>query len=233
MTITPEEKKTEKRKFARRYAKEYHTLRWMFHIFTIGLCHYYFKYCYQFKVEGKENIPKSTRVIYAANHVSMFDPLFVSSAIFKPVAYMAKMELFEKDCNLQWWVKRLGAFSVNRDKPELSTFRTIAEVFKTTWSLGIFPQGGIRDNKKIENIQKGFAIIAHKTKADIVPVAICGFDGYKKGWKAHQVTIKIGKPISHTLDPEEIMQQWAKFICDNTGFENCINTEKEEELLHT
>ena len=62
--------------------------------------------------------------------------------------YMAKKELFETP-KLTWWIKRLGAFSVNREKPEISTFKTVKDVFKTKWSLGIFPEGGIKNDKKI------------------------------------------------------------------------------------
>ena len=36
------------------------------------------------------------------------------------------------------------------------------------------------------------------------------------------ITIKIGKPISYTLDEDEIVRQWAKQICEFTGFENRV-----------
>lgn len=232
--MTNNSKKQEVRTFTRRYQNEYHFLRWCFHIFTIYLGLPFFKWTYQINVKGKENIPKGSHYIYAANHVSMFDPLWVSTAVFKPIAYMAKKELFEDKCNLQWWVKRLGSFSVNRQKPELSTFKTIKDIFKTNWALGIFPQGGIKDNKKIENIHKGFAVIANNAHADIIPVAISGFEGYSKNvfksFHAQKVTLTIGKPISHKLSPEEITIQWAKFISENTGFENCMLTYNQKEI---
>lgn len=216
--------------FTRRYAHEFHLLRALFQWFCVYIMSYWFlKLVYNIKREGLENIPKNTRCIYTANHVSMFDPLLVSFAVCKPIAYMAKKELFESE-KLSWWIKRLGAFSVNRQKPDISTFKTVKDVFKTNWSLGIFPQGGIKDNKKIENLQKGFAIIAKQSKADIVPVSIIGFEGYTKQLFAQDVTIKIGKPISHELSEEEILYRWAKQICDDTGFENCISREADIEV---
>lgn len=214
--------KKEEQNFSRRYAREYHLLRALFQVFAVYIVSYPFlKLIYNIKAEGRENIPKDSRCIYSGNHVSMFDPLLVSFATARPIAYMAKKELFE-DENLSWWVKRLGAFSVNRKKPEISTFKTVRDIFKTSWSLGIFPQGGIKDNKKIEDLQKGFAVIAKHAKADIIPVSIIGFEGYTKKFFAQNVRIRIGKPISYKLSYEEIMYQWAKQICEETGFKNCI-----------
>lgn len=220
--------KKEKKNYARRYAHEYHLLRALFQAFAVYIMAYPFlKLVYNIKREGIENIPKGGKYIYAGNHVSMFDPLLVSFAVAKPIVYMAKKELFETK-KLAWWIKRLGAFSVNRKKPEIATFKTVRDVFKTSWPLGIFPQGGIKEDKKIEDLQKGFAVIAKNAKADIIPVSIIGFEGYTKKPFSQNIRVKICKPISHELPVEEIIYQWAKQICDDTGFENCIEQESKE-----
>ena len=146
----------------------------------------------------------------------------VTMACGRPIAYMAKKELFQKGDKFEWLVKRLGAFAVDRTKPEIATFKTVRDIFKTSWPLGIFPEGGTKKNKKIENIRKGFVRIAKHAKADIVPVSIVGFDGYAKKLFEKHVTVKIGKPISYTLDEDEILREWARQICDFTGFENKI-----------
>lgn len=216
----------DERNYARRYASEYHILRAGFQVFAVCVAYPFLKTVYQIKAIGRNKLPKKGKYIYAANHVSMFDPLLVSYAVRKPIVYLAKKELFE-DEKLGWWVKRLGALPVNREKPEIATFKTVKEVFKTSWSFGIFPQGGIRENKKIEDIQKGFAAIAKTAGADVIPVAIYGFEGYTKKAFSQNVKIVIGTPISHKLSHEEIIQQWAKQICDTTGFENCMQQEEE------
>ena len=222
----------QERNFARRYANEYHTWRWFMHLFAMSITYPYFRWSYNLKIEGRENIPRDSHFIVAANHNSMFDPLFVSIALFRPIAYMAKKELFDENCNLNWWIKRLGAFAVNREKPEISTFKTVKDVFKTNWALGIFPEGHINPTSMLSNIQKGFITIAQKSKSDIVPVAICGFKGYSKKFHAHDVVLKIGKPISYLKNDSEILADWANFICKETGFTNGIvdNQEKVLEL---
>lgn len=220
--------KKDEKNYAKRYAHEYHLLRALFQAFAVYVMSYpYFKLVYNIKREGMENLPHGGKYILAGNHVSMFDPLFVSFAVAKPIVYMAKKELFVPG-RLGWWIKRLGAFAVNREKPEIATFKTVKEVFKTNWPLGIFPQGGIKDNKKIECIQKGFAVIAKHSKADIIPVSIIGFEGYSKKLFSQNVRVKIGTPISHKLSVDEIISLWAEQICVNTGFENLIEKEPEK-----
>ena len=216
------DKKKEERNYAKRTAREYHLLRVLFQCFAVYVIAYpIFKICYNVKVVGKENIPKGSKYIFAGNHVSMYDPLFLSYAVVKPIVYMAKKELFEMP-KLNWWIKRLGSFLVDREKPQIATFKTVKEVFKTTWSLGIFPQGGIKENKKIENIERGFTVIAKSAKADIIPVSIINFEGYTKKPFSQNVIIKIGTPISYELSSDEIIQEWSKQISEATGFENCM-----------
>lgn len=214
--------------YARRYANEYHLLRILLQVFAVFVMAYPFlKLIYRIKVEGRENLPDGSRFIYAGNHVSMFDPLLVSYAVLKPIAYLAKKELFEQP-KLQWWIKKLGSISVDREKPQSATFKSVKEVFNTSWSLGIFPQGGIKDNKKIEDIKRGFVHIAKVAKADIVPVAIVGFEGYTKKLFSQNLKIKIGIPISYNLSDDEIIQEWVRQICEATGFENCMIDQCEE-----
>ena len=156
----------------------------------------------------------------------------MSYAVRKLVAYMGKKELFEsKNPLLSFLVHTLGGFAVNREKPELATFKTVKAVFNTPWSLGIFPQGKIVKEPVIENITKGFVLFAKKFEADIVPVGICGFDGYAHKLFEKHMTLKIGTPISYKLDDDEIVREWARQICEFTGFENRVENAVEKELV--
>lgn len=218
--------------YNRRTEKDYGFLRTLFYdLFVIFVVRPVTKLMYNIKIEGRENVPKTSNVIYAGNHVSYIDPPLISLAVDKHIAYMAKKELFEdKDRLLRFLVHTLGAFAVNREKPELATFKTVKAVFNTSWSLGIFPQGKIIKEPVIENITKGFVMFAKKFNADIVPVAICGFDGYAKRLGEKHITVKIGKPISYKLDEDEIVYEWARQISEATGFVNKIELEKKDDV---
>ena len=212
------------RNYNNRTEKDYNWIRSIYYkLFVYLVVMPVSKLMYNIKIEGRENVPKTSRVIYAGNHVSYLDPPMLSYAVQRRVAYMGKKELFEsKNELLKFLVHTLGGFAVNREKPELATFKTVKAVFNTPWSLGIFPQGKIVKEPVIENITKGFVLFAKKFQADIVPVGICGFDGYAKKIFEKHMTLKIGKPISYTLDEDEIVKEWARQICEMTGFENKI-----------
>ena len=210
--------------YNRRTEKDYNIFRtsfYMFFLLTVVLP--VTKLMYNLKVEGRENLPETSRIIFAGNHVSYIDPPLIAVSAWKNIAYMAKQELFhDKDKLLRFLVHILGAFAVNREKPEIATFKTVKSIFNTSWALGIFPQGKIVKEPVISNVHKGFVMFAKKFQADIVPVAICGFDGYAKKLFEKHITVKIGKPISYTLDENEIVREWARQISEFTGFENKI-----------
>ena len=137
--------------------------------------------------------------------------------------YMAKKELFQKGDKFEWLVKRLGAFAVDRTKPEIATFKTVKDILSTSWSLGVFPQGGIRPyGSELGDLKKGFIVIAKNAKADIVPVAIGGFDGYPKlkPFTRRNVHLHVGKPISYKLSEEEIIYEWCRQISEHADYVN-------------
>ena len=221
------------RNYNRRYAKEYGFGRSLFYkLFVIFVVMPAAKLQYNIKIEGKENIDKHKKYLFTANHTSYLDPPFVALAANKKIAFMAKQELFtDKNWLLRHLVRVLGAFAVNREKPELATFKPVLDLIKTDWSLGIFPEGKICKTNSLDNIQKGFTLIAKKAKMDIVPIGIAGFDGYagKSLFKKH-ITVKIGKPISYELSSEEILKQWAEQICEYTGYTNNLELKSEEKV---
>lgn len=185
---------------------------------------------YKLTILGKENIPQNKKCIFAPNHISYFDPYLVFIAIKKPIAFMAKQELFQNKY-LAHVLERLCAFAVNRQKLEVSTIKSVKDVMKTKdWNLCIFPQGGIFRNKKIEKINRGFIAIAKMSKTDIIPMSIVGSETYNwKPFKGH-IIVKIGKSISCELSDEDIIKQWAEQVADMTGYELAYENIEEQSL---
>ena len=106
----------------------------------------------------------------------------------------------------------------------ISTIKTTKEVFKANYNLCIFPQGGIRKNKTIENINGGFIYFAKNNKIDIVPIGLEGLEDYNwKLFSKKDVNVTIGEPISWELPEEEILKKWCEQICQFTNYENKIN----------
>lgn len=176
---------------------------------------------YSIKFTGLENVPKSGKMICAPNHISYCDPFLSYMVMRTPMAFMAKKELFSNE-KFAKVLRALMAFAVNREKPEITTMKSVREVARQDgWNLCIFPQGGIKRNKKLEKINRGFVFIAKKMKADILPVSITGIEDVKlfeRLFSGH-IDVKVGTPVSYTLPDDEIIRQWATQVAAMSGYE--------------
>lgn len=213
--------------FAQKKAKDFNILTRLYQYYSLYILFFpIFGFLfYNFKINRNKKLDKKKLYIIAPNHVSYLDVFIVNHAMGIPLAYMAKQELFRISTKLQRYVARniyrLGAFAVNREKVSVSTIRTTKEVFKAKYNLCIFPQGGIRKNKTIENINGGFIYFAKTNKVDIIPVGISGLEEYNwKPFKKKEIKINVGEPISWELDECEILSQWCEQISQLTGYRN-------------
>ena len=163
------------------------------------------------KPVGLENIDKTKKYVVASNHVTGFDPFCVAANLKMTIAYMAKVQLFET-----FWSMLLmdwcGAFAVDRDKVDVSTIKTALSIKKTTWHLGIFPQGTRRKDGKLGDFTKGFASMAKKMDADILPVGIMIKENPNS--KKKDIQFRVGAPISCKLTVDEIAENWARTVSE-------------------
>lgn len=161
---------------------------------------------------GRENLPEGP-VIFVSNHLSNWDPPLVSKVVDRPISYLAKKELYS-DKFFKNLVRFYGAISIDRDKPEVSTFKAVRGMLKAGWSLGMFIEG--TRNKTPGVLGKphnGPAYFAKANRLPIVPVGIVGTNiPYGK------VYAKIGKPIMPTDDLESTTWQIMESLSELTGF---------------
>ena len=184
-----------------------------------------FKLVYRLEVHGKENIPKNNNFIVAANHLSTLDPPLMCAIMNRRVAYMAKKELFQNPI-MRWWLNWLGAFAVDREKLGVSTIKTVRNLTKTDWVLGIFPQGTRQEAGEISNITKGFASLAKSTKCGILPIGINGTQEVKRWPFTGKIIVRIGKVIPYNDDIMKMVNEWEKSIEELTGFKYIDTKEK-------
>lgn len=205
------------RDYQKREPKEYNLFRAAFQWITANLVYgLYYKVAYNLKVEGRENVPKNGMLIVASNHVSAIDPFLVVYATQRNIAYMAKIELFQKKI-MSMFLDLLGAFAVDRTKLSVSTIKTVKGLKNTKWCLGIFPQGTRERDGNMDNINKGFAVFAKTLKCDILPISITGAtNDQRKLFKSH-MKIKIGKPIPFSDNIEEMIQKWSEKVIELSG----------------
>ena len=190
-------------------------------IFQFIITHIFYmirlKVVYRMEVHGLENVPKDNAYIVAPNHLSTLDPPMVASFLPRPVAFMAKKELF-KNPFLRWWLDWLGAFAVDRENLSVSTIKTVLTIKKTDWVFGIFPQGTRQEPGIISDITKGFASLAKSTKCGILPIGLVGTEKARYMPFSGKIIIKIGEIIPYSENVEEMVEKWIESIQELTGF---------------
>lgn len=136
--------------------------RWVGKFFAYGL--------WKTKVVGKENVPKTGPVIYAANHIGYLDGPILLGVAPKAPHILVKEEMFQGF--IGWVLRRAGQISVNTagDRTALNITK---EVLKQNRFVGIFPEGS-RGAGQVSQIRGGLAWLVAQSGATVVPVAIIG-----------------------------------------------------------
>ena len=151
---------------------------------------------FRIRLEGQEHIPETGPVILASNHRSNMDPVLLASAVERPVAFMAKAELFVPP--LGWIMRWIGQFPVRRGGIDREALRRTDAVLARGSILGLFPEG-TRGDGQFSAVHPGLAYIVVRQRCPVLPVAILGTERVRRrfGWLpfASPVRIVIGPAI--------------------------------------
>lgn len=129
-------------------------------------------------ITGRENLPAKGPLVLASKHFSRWDPLILSLLSAEPLRYMTDVQQFQ---GIQgWFIKRLGAFPVDRTRPSISSFRTAVALLHRDRKLVIFPEGGIVRDQPLRTFKTGLARLvlqaeatsSEKVSVPIVPISL-------------------------------------------------------------
>ena len=173
----------------------YQFLRWL--IYSAGILAYRVRYF------GRENIPKTGPVLVVSNHQSHFDPPLVGAGVNRRMNYLARETLF-RFAPLGWLIHSLDAIPIDRDGMGLNGIKESLRRLKRGEMVLIFPEGTRTPNGEMATFRPGFTVLAARSKAWILPVAIEGaFDAWPRSRNLPRLgTIHVlyGQPIP----PEEV-----------------------------
>jgi 1-acyl-sn-glycerol-3-phosphate acyltransferase len=138
---------------------------------------------------GAEHIPPYGPLLHVSNHLHNTDPILHYYAFPRPLHFMGKKELFKFPV-IRHIAELSGGFPVDRGKVDREALRNAEDRLRRGIPLGMYPEGGRSPTGALIEGKSGAGLLALKTGAPILPVAITGserlpFNG-AKGRAQHQ-----------------------------------------------
>lgn len=141
--------------------------------------------------------------VMVSNHISHFDPPFLSGWLPRKIDWIAMVELFGtkwSKAGFTW----LDVIPVDRHGDDRQALRSALKRLEAGRMIGIFPEGGIRDGARSilsgAEMREGAFLLAAKANCPVVPVVILGSERlYNRRnwlpWRRAKVFIAIGEPV--------------------------------------
>lgn len=136
----------------------------------------FMKSIFWYKEVNKPESIEGEPLIICANHISNWDPLLLMVSYDRIIHMLGKVELFKYKL-LAKFFSAVHVIPVDRQGNDIDAIRKSLQVLKNNNVIGIFPEGTRIKNKELrsrERFNDGIALIASKSKADILPITIKG-----------------------------------------------------------
>ena len=151
-----------------------------------------FKFYYNPKMYGAENIPKDGNILICGNHKHIMDQCMPIMGTKRMIHWMAKREYFD-NWKVAWFFKMSGCISVDRSIHDDTAKGKALDVLKDGGAIGLFPEGTRnKTDAFLLPFKFGAVSMAKKTNSVIVPFGISG--DYK--FRSKNLRVHIGKPFS-------------------------------------
>ena len=145
---------------------------WIFRIVRLIaslVSHVYFRVEYR----GVENIPTTGPFLMTPNHVSYFDPIWISVPVQRPMRYMT-WDVMTRKPVIGPLMRAFGSFPVNIERADRQALRVAAEQLRRGGGLVIFPEGGRTQTGALMKFKAGALLLAIEAGVPVVPVTIIG-----------------------------------------------------------
>jgi 1-acyl-sn-glycerol-3-phosphate acyltransferase len=183
---------------------------------------------YPIRIEGAERVPRQGSLLVVANHTSNWDPMLLAIAVPRPLAYLAKEELFHP-APWGWALRAAGIIPVSRGRADRRALEIALWVLRAGGAVAVFAEGTRSPDGRLQQAEPGIGLIAARSAAAVLPVALLGTERLRSpdGWlrrprlvarcgQLWQPTIQgRGGSAAHREIADEIMRRVAALMPDH------------------
>ncbi|MEM8867026.1 MAG: lysophospholipid acyltransferase family protein [Verrucomicrobiota bacterium] len=166
---------------------------------------WYFKSFYDFTHSQIENVPLKGPVVFAANHVSHYDPPAIGCCVHRQINYFARDTLFRGLFGKG--LDAIGTIPVARENAQVKSLKAIFKALKADGAVAIYPEGTRSPDGQLMEPKPGAGMIAIKSKATVIPTRVFGtFQAFGRQRKIPRlgghIHISYGQPMTtEEIDP--------------------------------
>jgi 1-acyl-sn-glycerol-3-phosphate acyltransferase len=166
--------------------------------FTVTVIGCYASAVNRFRVKGAQRIPRSGGVLFASNHISAYDTIFLPWAVIRanPLQMLwapAKEELFVNPfmrlLYLSW-----GAFPVRRGR-DVRAGKHINELLLDQ-KVMLFPEGTRHKDGVLGKGNRGVGKIIYDTRPQVIPAALTGVNHWRFPCFGAKGAVAFGAPLN-------------------------------------
>ncbi len=166
---------------------------------------WFFNTLYDFSTTNIDAVPLNGSVIFAANHVSFFDPPAIGCQVMRQINYFARDTLFKGQFGKG--LEAIGTIPVSRENADVSSLKAIFRSLKNKGAIAIYPEGTRSSDGTLQSPKAGAGMIACKSRATVIPTRLFGtYEAYGRHRKLPElgghIQIVYGEPMTtDEIDP--------------------------------
>ncbi len=157
-------------------------------------------------VEGSEHIPETGGAIFASNHLSFSDSIFLPLVVPRRMTFLAKADYFTgvglKGRLTAAFFRGVGQLPIDRagGRASEAALSSGLRVLRRQELLGLYPEGTRSPDGRLYKGRTGVARMALEAGVPVIPVAMINTDKAQPTGKKIPTLVRVGVKIGEPLD---------------------------------
>lgn len=225
-------------KIIKKKAKKLKSRGTAFYVVIRAIAYPFYRLFNRISVKGKENIPKSGGALLCCNHMGINDVLVLGAVSPRQLHFLSKKEWFAVPI-LSSFISAMGAIKLDRGGKDVGALKNAIKCINDGKIITIFPQGHRYPSVDPAEtpVKSGAGLIAYRSGADVIPVAI-----RTKNLKyrfMQKIYVTIGEPIKNSelgfknggsAEYNEATDLIFKRICDLGDFSSALPSKNDSRV---